>query len=528
MLPLLGNLMVYAQNRPLFDKKTIGEVRLTFAQANWNDILDSMRLYGKGILTATVSIDRKTYEGVGVRFRGDKSYVMGSRRNPFTFQLDYTHPGQNHEGYRTLKLSSALRDPSMVREMLFFETAAKYMPSLQTSYTRLYANNEYLGIFIHIENVEGPFLEKNFGTATNPLFKAGVDYKKTPAAECKQNLHGSLEYEDNMECYKGNFELHQSETGWSDLQELTRILNRDPKNIEKVLDVDHTLWMLALNNVMVNLSSYTGSQSVNYYLYKDNNGRFQPIHWDLNLAFGSYKNTGVGSDLELADLQKLPLFLHADNPYKPLISQLLKDPLYRKMYVSHVRQILLDNFRDGAYERRAAELQATIVSALNEDKNRLYSADEFKASLGSTIGKKSKIPGITELMSRRTAYLRELPELTSLPPAITEVSAQSRGKYENKSIHAFRITAKADRFPRRMLLYYRFHTSDPYRIVTMGEEAVKNLPTGVKVFLANVDAPDADAVLDYYLVAENAGTVTFSPLNYSVKPYMLKLSDLNK
>ena len=108
--------------------------------------------------------------------------------------------------------------------------------------------------------------------------------------------------------------------------------------------MDHALWMLALNNVMVNLSSYTGNHSVNYFLYRDNSGRFQPLHWDLNLAFGSYKNTGNGSDLELKGLQNLDPLLHADNPYKPLISQLLKEPLYKKMYLSHIRQIVEDNF----------------------------------------------------------------------------------------------------------------------------------------------------------------------------------------
>jgi CotH kinase protein len=529
ILPLvLICLLVQAQNRPLFDKKTIGEIRITLAAKNWNDALDSMRLYGKGMLEGSAVVDGQSYSGVGVRFRGDKSYVQGSKRNPFTIQLDRTVPGQQHQGYTNLKLSSALRDPSMVREVLFYEIAAKYMPALQTSYTKLFINNEYVGVFINIENVEGPFLQNNFGSAGNPLFKAGVDYKPTGLpAGCKQNIYGSLEYEEDMNCYKGNFEM-QSAKGWSDLQELTRMLNKDVKNIEKVLDVDRVLWMLALNNVMVNLSSYSGANSTNYYLYQDNNGRFQPIPWDLNLAFGSFKNTGNGSDLELRDLQQLPLFLHKDNPYKPLISQLLKDPLYSKMYVSHVRQIVLENFREGQYEKRATELQAMINPALNEDKFRIYSADEFKSSLSNTIGKKSKIPGIAELMSKRTAYLKELPELTALPPAITDVSVQSRGKFENKAINAFRISAKADRFSRRMLLYYRFNDRSPYQMMTMGEDAATSLPPGVKAFVANVDAPGPDAILDYYLVAENAGTVAFAPLSYSSKPYKLKLSDLNK
>ena len=96
----------------------------------------------------------------------------------------------------------------------------------------------------------------------------------------------------------------KSKDGWDDLIELTDILNNKPKEIEKVLNVDRALWMLAFNNVLVNLSSYSGQHSQNYYMYKDSKGHFNPVVWDLNLSFGSFKNTGNGSDLKLKDGEK--------------------------------------------------------------------------------------------------------------------------------------------------------------------------------------------------------------------------------
>jgi hypothetical protein len=59
-----------------------------------------------------------------------------------------------------------------------------------------------------------------------------------------------------------------------------------------------------------------------------------------------------------------------------------------------------------------SELQGMIVVPLSEDKCKTYSLDDFQASLRTTIGKKSKIPGIIELMSRRSKYLKNHPELT--------------------------------------------------------------------------------------------------------------------
>lgn len=527
LMPLFASAQGSKVVRPLFDKKSIGEIRLTLPAKNWVDALDSMRIYGMGMMAGSATIDGIRYEGVGVRFRGDKSYQLGLKRNPFTIRLNFSDSAQNHQGHSSIKLSSALRDPSLVREVLFYEIAGKYMPASQACYTKLYVNDEYVGVFVNIESVDKPFLEKTFGSSGNAFFKAGVDYKPEGLPACKQNIFGSLEYEDNIECYKGNFEAN-SASGWAELQELTRILNNDPSKIDRILDVDHTLWMLALNNVMVNLSSYTGNHSVNYYLYRDNSGRFQPIHWDLNLAFGSYKNTGNGSDLELKGLQNLDPLLHADNPYKPLISQLLKEPLYKKIYLSHIRQILEDNFSNGWYEKRAQELQGMIVIPFNDDRNKLYSLDDFQRSLRETIGRKSKIPGIVELMSKRTRYLKDHPELTILPPAITEVNVQGRGKFENQKLTDFRVTAKADHFPQKMMIYYRFNDNDPYAVMLMSEESASNMPSGTKAFAATIEGKGMDSVLSYYIIAENAGSVSFAPQTYFSKPYSIKLSDLNK
>ncbi|TNE60771.1 MAG: hypothetical protein EP344_06765 [Bacteroidetes bacterium] len=531
-LILLAPLFLAGQNtqsvRPLFEKKTLGEIRLTLPGKTWNASLDSMRLYGEGMLLGSVEIDGVAYDSIGVRFRGNNSYQLGSKRNPFHIKLNFTHPDQNHQGYKSLKLSSALRDPSLVREVLFHEIANEYMPSPQAGYIKLFVNNEYVGIFVNLENIGDQFLQNHFGSSDNALFKAGVAYPPSIEAEnCKQNIFGSLEYEENVDCYLQNFEM-KSEHGWLQLRELTRVLNRETGNIEQILDVDRALWMLALNNVMVNLNSYTGKPSVNYYLYQDDHGRFQPVHWDLNLSFGSFKNTGSGSDLDLRELQRLDPLLHADNPLKPLISGLLKDPLYRKIYLSHLRQINDDYFVNGDYETRAKELQAMIVVPFNDDPNKEYTLEDFQNSLKETIGRKSKIPGIAELMSKRTRFLKTHPELTALPSTVSDITVQGRGKYEKELVNSFNIVAKADRFPKKLVIYYRFSPNQSYQSAIMQEEASANLPSGVKMFGISIDAPGADAVLDYYILSENAGTVAFAPRDYMNKPYEVKLSDLNK
>jgi CotH kinase protein len=527
LLGLLPTTIQAQTTRSLFDTKSIGEIRIKFAQSNWPDQLDSLRIYGDGMLVGDVTVDGTTYQSAGIRYRGDKSYTRGLKRNPFSIKLNHTKQDQNHQGYTAIKISSALRDPSMVREVLFYEIAGKYMPAPKVSYTRMYVNDEYIGVFINVESVDGQFLRRHYGSDDNPFFKAGVDYPPKVAATCKVGLNGSLEYEDDLNCYKANFEMN-STSGWADLQDLTRTLQNDPRNIGRVLDIDRALWMLALNNVMVNLSSYTGT-ATNYYLYQDDQGRFQPILWDLNLSFGSHKNTGSGSDIELKDLQRLDPMLHADNPYRPLAQKLLSDPLYRKVYLSHMRQIIDENFKNGAYEKRAQELQAMIVIPFSDDKFKTYSMEDFQASLKSTVGRRSKIPGIVELMAARTKFLDDHDLLNSLPSSISDVNCQSRSKMDNKRVEGFRISAKADRFPKRMWLHYRTGANQPFMTVPMDEDmTIKNLPNGVKVYIANVDAKSVTDSIEYYIVSENAGAVSYSPTNYTQKMHKASLVELNK
>jgi CotH kinase protein len=532
-LLLLGATNMWAQipERSLFDKKTIGDIRVTSPQNNWAEALDSMRLYGTNTLDISLQVDGKSYSSAGMRFRGNSSYQYGMKRNPFLFKLNTTDKDQNHQGHTSIKLSSALRDPSMIREMLFFEIAGQYMPTPKAAYAKLFVNNAYMGIYVVVESVDQKFLTEAFGpNRLAHLYQAGVDQKTNQMPSgCLENIAGSLEHEQNIACLSQNFEIASESTDYVPLHALTYALNNDPKNIKQILDVDRTLWLLALNNVMVNLSSYTGKPGTNYYLYQDQHGKFQPICWDLNLAFGSYKNIGSGSDLELKDLQRMDPLLHAENPYKPLISKLLADPLQKKIYLSHMRQILQDHFLNGQYEQRARELQGLIVVPYSEDTNKPYPLDQFQTSLSTTIGKKTKIPGIIELMSKRTKFLKSHPEMSAIPSVVSDIQFEKREKYEKQKVDAFKISLKADKYPKRTILYYRFDDRDEYKTLTLSDgPQVANLGGGMRAFEGMIPSPTDKSIMQYYLLIENSGAVAFSPTNYTTKQHVISMGEINK
>ena len=97
------------------------------------------------------------------------------------------------------------------------------------------------------------------------------------------------------------------------------------------------IWMLAFDNGIVNLDSYIGQFSQNYYLYQDNFGRFLPIIWDLNESFGTFSSTGSGNLSGTTQKQQMSHLLHSTDAAFPLVSILLSVPTYEKRYLAHLK-----------------------------------------------------------------------------------------------------------------------------------------------------------------------------------------------
>lgn len=518
----------FAQTKDFYDAAHIPEIRVTFKQKNWSSILDSFKVVGNTMLMGDVSIDGQKLTNSGIRYRGTNSFKYGDKRNPYYIKLNFVNQSQSYQGASSITLSTALRDPSMVREVLGYEIARKYMAAPRANYVKLFVNEEYRGLFVNIESVEDDFLTRNFGTPDNSFFKCSAEAKSNVADGCRKNTSSSLELEENKNCYMPNYNLI-SKDGWDDLEMLIKTLNKDPENIEKILNVDATLWMLAYNNVLVNLNSYSGHTSQNFYLYKDRNGRFTPIIWDLNLCFGSSKSINAGSDLTLEELQKLNPMLHETNPLKPLISQLLKNPYYTKVYISHIRQILADNIDNSFYEKRAKELQSNIKIPFMNDQFKYYQDKDLEKSIKATVGEKSKIPGLVELMSARAKFLKKNAALESLPPSVSDVKITAREKYAKENITIFKIQAKVDKFPKKVKIMYRANKDNPWMEAQMNDDGKSSDGTeGDKIFGVVIDPKGSYDSLEYYFVVENKEAIGFFPANYWNGAATVSLTQLNK
>lgn len=407
----------------------IQEVRLTIKKERWPHYLDSLKESDGGRLLVTGAVDGQVFDTLGVRYKGNSSYHAPQKSDqiklPFNIKLDYdSSPDGLKEGFETLKLSNSFRDPSFLREVLAYEIARKYMPAPEATFAQLYINDDYQGLYQSVESIDKRFLRKYYGDSLGLLIKCDPIWNSVRPPDCpKGDGKSSLQYlGDDKACYVGLYEP-KSEDVWDPLIDLTRILNKDPKKIESVLNVDQALWMLAFNNVIVNLDSYLGPFCHNYYLYQDTAGIFHPLIWDMNLAFGGFRSDGLGNVLSTPEMQELSMFLHykQGNEKRPLVVRLLKQDFYRKLYLAHIRTLVEEVFLSGWFEERARALHQAMAEYVQEDANKLYDQLAYDQNLEQTVAAGSEeVVGLFELMDARVEYVMNHPVMQKPAPYIEE------------------------------------------------------------------------------------------------------------
>lgn len=489
----------------LYDVNTIQDIKIEFSQNNWDYILDTA-IAGKEsyIMAKYVIINGVVYDSVGVRYKGNSTYKANQAKNPLHIELD-TWKDQDYEGFTDIKLSNIAFDPSFIREPLSYTILRQYMDAPQCNFANVTINGTLMGLYVSAESISKKFVKKYFGNNDNAFFKCNPKGGGVPGGMDKPNL-AYLGADSSK--YLKSYEL-KTDYGWNDMVQLCNILNNNPGQIETILDVDRALWMLAFNNVLVNLDSYSGAFTQNYYLYKDNFGRFNPIVWDLNMSFGVFSFVGGATQLfSTTSKQQLSHLLHSNEGGWPLIQKLLANPQYRRMYIAHMRTMINENFANGSYKTPAQAFQTLIGPSVQNDPNKFYSYQQFQNSLTTDIPVNMfQAPGIFTLMDGRATHLLNQADFKAAYPVISDIQHNndvSTGEIVYLTANVSGANADA------VTLAYRHGTAGPFTKVKMYDDGQHNDgAAGDNVYGA--DFVLNSSIVQYYIYAENSAAGAFSP-----------------
>jgi hypothetical protein len=320
--------------------------------------------------------------------------------------------------------------------------------------------------------------------------------------------------------YFNGYEL-QSAIGWNRLVALCNTLNNDFQNIEGQLDIDRAIWMLAFNNVLVNLDSYSGAFRQNYYLSWDVNGRFVPTVWDVNMSFGGFPGgTGSGTTTPTS----LDPFSNATSNNHPLIKQIMANPLYMRMYMAHVRTMVQEMFASGQYETWAQNLMALADSSIQADPYKFYTYTQFLNGLTTAVtgggpGGGGSIPGIKALMDARAQFFSTNAAYVLQAPSIVSHGASTSPLVYGST---FTINATTTNETTVYLGYRGNHQLKFTRVQMFDDGAHNDGAAGDHIF--GIEVPVGGLTFEYYIYAENNNAGLFSPARAEHEFHILAVS----
>lgn len=359
-----------------YEESTLRDIQLWFSQPDyWQQLKNNYAT--KVELPATMVVEGDTFYNVGVRFKGNTSYMQTqtSDKKSFNITMDYLVEGQDLQGYSTLNLNNAFEDASFMREVAFLHQIRRHIPAAKANYVRLFINGISWGIYPNVQQLNGDYLEEWFFSNDGTEWRADRPSGTPggPGGPGWGDGTGGLNYlGPDTAVYQQHYTLKRANKAnpWDDLVNVCDVLNNTPlSNLEtevsEVLDLDRTLWFLASEIAFSDDDSYVFKGRMDYYLYWDpETQRMTPLEFDGNSVMKSNAtNWGV--------------FYNETKPNYPLLNRLLAVPGIRQRYLAHFRTLVADEMNPAEFNALVDQYDALIGAGVQADTKKLYSFTQY-------------------------------------------------------------------------------------------------------------------------------------------------------
>ncbi len=313
---------------------------------------------------AGVRIAGQAFKDAGLRYKGNSSFSTARGIPKKSFKIDFNKftKGQKFLGLTKLNLNNNVLDPSQIREALAYRLWRKLeLPGSRTAFARVTLtvpgrfDKKLLGLYVVVEQVNGPFLKERFGTDKGLLLKperslslpylgeAFAEYERVyvPKSDAKPRLAKRL-------------------------MAFTRLVSQAEdaefaKRIGDFVDFGQFAKFTAAHTVLSHLDSFL-LRGHNYYLYLPKaGGKFAFLPWDVNSTFASHRS--AGSPDQQFDLSVKQPFAKGQR----LLERLMKLKSFRESYGAELKKLVGTHFSREAIGRDMAELRKAVEPTVRED-----------------------------------------------------------------------------------------------------------------------------------------------------------------
>ena len=392
-----------------YKEEEIQGIRLSFPQSNYLTLLAN-NYASKTNIPATMWLNGKSYDSVGVRFKGNTSYrsVSTSLKKSFNISADFVKPTQDFKGYKTLNLNNSYQDASMVREIFYYHQIRRHSAAPKANFVRLYVNDGDYGLYQNVQQINKDMMSEWFLSNDGTNWRADV-----PAGTTGGGGGGwgdgtaALNYlGDDTTAYKKYYTLKSSDQAqpWADLPKVCKILNQTPlsnleDSLQNYLDIDRTLWHLASEILFCDDDSYVFKGKMDYYLYQDaETKRFVTIDYDANSTMAANVAT-----------QWSPFYNETKVNY-PLLNRLLAVPNIRQRYLAHVRTLIAESFNVDSANAVLNRYTALLDTTVQKDPIKLTTYAQWQTGMTA----------LKSFITARKNYVLSNAEVAQVAPTISQ------------------------------------------------------------------------------------------------------------
>ncbi len=395
----------------IFEEDQIITIDLTFSQEGfWDSLVLNYETstYMMADLELSDLTGTYTFENVGVRLKGNSSYNHPGDKKSFKIDFNEYVSGQNYDGLKKLNFSNAFKDPSLLREKLFFDMCQTVgVAAPRANFANVYFNGELWGFYTVVEQIDDQFLDWRILDDDGNLFKAGDNFGVGPGGggdEADLRYYGT-----DQSAYEDLYELksNEEENDWTDLIQFTDFINNSTasefeNDLADWLELEEYLRSAALDNLFSNLDSYTNSAR-NYYIYHNlTTDKWEWIKWDGNESFGSYGGQGVGNMTTLA------IDYHSAN--RPLLENIFNSEVLYNQYKEEMCYLIENYFNSDYMNPKIDVLYDLIQSSVYADGNKMYSNTNFDDNIDNDISSGSgpmggTFYGLKSFIQQRNNYI---------------------------------------------------------------------------------------------------------------------------
>ncbi len=428
--------LTYAKH--LFDQSTVHKIEITMD--GWDDFIDNCA--DEKYRACAVTIDGEAQGTVGIRAKGNTSLSSMAQydndRYSFKIEFDHYQKKKTYRGLDKLSLNNIIQDATYMKDYWSYTFMNQMgLASPLCSYTEIYVNGEYWGLYLAVEGVEEAFLERNYGEDYGELYKPdslsfgggrgngqafdmqdfekklqGDDTEEQAAADenaandnaaptMPQDIQratrinrgdfkqgggmggmGSsdvkLQYiDDDPDSYANIFDNAKTKVKKKDQARLIAALKKLSEGDTSAVDTDVVAMYMAVHNFLCNGDSYTGSMVHNYYLY-EKDGVMSMIPWDYNLAFGGF--TGDSDATGTVNTAIDTLVSGGDDSDRPMAGWITASDESLALYHEKYQQFIDTVFTSGWFESEFDRVSAMIAPYVEKETRAFYSYEEFQTA----------------------------------------------------------------------------------------------------------------------------------------------------